>query len=98
MDPSQVGLVRSSPLAEGQAEVSESTESRDASIPAAVIRSFLWNLGAVLGIGLLLILLEARVDGDGDAPTRDRSDPAARLDRIKAGASDLRLILKQEKR
>lgn len=78
MDPSQVGLVGSSPPAEGGAELSESPESRDTSIPAAVMRSFLWNLGAVLGIGLLLIsgAQAARKAGNAGSPPEADETPA----------------------
>jgi tetratricopeptide (TPR) repeat protein len=39
--------------------------------------------------------LEARVDGDGDAMTRDASDPSAQLDDVALGARDLRLVLRR---
>ena len=37
--------------------------------------------------------IEARVDADGDPLTRSASEPSARVDRIKAGASGVRLVL-----
>lgn len=42
------------------------------------------------------LLIEARLDEDGDPTTRPPTDPKARLDRVKAGRSDLRLILKRQ--
>jgi tetratricopeptide (TPR) repeat protein len=41
------------------------------------------------------LLLEARLDEDGDPTTRPPTDPKARLDRVKVGRSDVRLILKR---
>jgi cytochrome c-type biogenesis protein CcmH len=38
--------------------------------------------------------VEARVDRDGDALTRDASDPSAHLDDVAAGSSSLRLVLR----
>ena len=42
------------------------------------------------------LLIEARLDEDGDPTTRPPTDPKARLDGIKVGRTDLRLILKRE--
>ena len=39
------------------------------------------------------VLIEARLDADGDPTTRDPADPRARLDDVKAGRTDLRLVL-----
>lgn len=41
------------------------------------------------------LLIEARIDSDGDPMTRSPSDPKARLDGVKLGASDLRLRLQR---
>jgi tetratricopeptide (TPR) repeat protein len=41
------------------------------------------------------ILIEARLDEDGDPTTRPPTDPKARLDGIRAGRTDLRLVLKR---
>ena len=41
------------------------------------------------------VLLEARVDSDGDPMTRSPRDPKARLDDVKAGSGDVRLVLKR---
>jgi cytochrome c-type biogenesis protein CcmH len=41
------------------------------------------------------LLLEARVDPDGDPMTRSPQDPAARLDDIKTGTTGVRLVLKR---
>jgi len=41
------------------------------------------------------LLIEARLDSDGDPTTRPPSDPKARLDRVKAGRTDLRLVLRR---
>lgn len=41
------------------------------------------------------ILIEARLDADGDPTTRDPTDPRARMDDVKAGRTDLRLLLKR---
>lgn len=38
--------------------------------------------------------LDARVDADGDAATKDPNDPRASLDRVALGRSDIKLILK----
>jgi tetratricopeptide (TPR) repeat protein len=40
------------------------------------------------------VLVEARLDADGDPTTREPTDPKARLDDVKAGRTDLRLVLK----
>lgn len=40
------------------------------------------------------LLVEARLDADGDPTTRAPTDPKARLDDVKAGRTDLRLVLK----
>jgi hypothetical protein len=42
-----------------------------------------------------VLLLEVRVDADGDASTRDPSDPKARQDDVKAGSAGVRLLLKR---
>ena len=42
------------------------------------------------------LLIEARLDEDGDPTTRPPTDPKARLDRVKVGRSDLRLVLKRQ--
>lgn len=41
------------------------------------------------------ILVEARADSDGDPMTRSPLDPAARADDVKAGVTNLRLVLKR---
>jgi len=41
------------------------------------------------------LLIEARLDADGDPTTRDPSDPKARADDVKAGRTDLHLVLKR---
>ena len=41
------------------------------------------------------LLSEARLDSDGDPTTRPPTDPKARLDKVKTGRTDLRLILKR---
>jgi tetratricopeptide (TPR) repeat protein len=41
------------------------------------------------------LLVEARLDSDGDPTTRPPSDPRARLDGLKAGRSDVRLVLRR---
>ena len=41
------------------------------------------------------LLIEARLDEDGDPTTRPPTDPKARLDRVKVGRTDLRLVLKR---
>jgi tetratricopeptide (TPR) repeat protein len=41
------------------------------------------------------VLVEARLDADGDPTTRAPTDPKARLDDVKAGRADLRLVLKR---
>jgi cytochrome c-type biogenesis protein CcmH len=41
------------------------------------------------------LLIEARLDSDGDPTTRAPTDPRARLDRVKAGQTDLRLVLQR---
>jgi tetratricopeptide (TPR) repeat protein len=41
------------------------------------------------------LLIEARLDEDGDPTTRPPTDPKARLDGVKVGRSDLRLVLKR---
>jgi len=41
------------------------------------------------------LLIEARLDSDGDPTTRPPTDPKARLDKVKTGRTDLRLILKR---
>ena len=42
------------------------------------------------------LLVEARLDEDGDPTTRPPTDPKARLDGIRAGRTDLRLLLKRQ--
>jgi tetratricopeptide (TPR) repeat protein len=37
--------------------------------------------------------VEARIDADGDASTREPSDPVARLDDVRAGTTGIRLVL-----
>jgi hypothetical protein len=39
------------------------------------------------------VLIEARLDADGDPTTRPSSDPKARLDDVKTGRTDVRLVL-----
>ena len=39
------------------------------------------------------VLIEARLDADRDPTTRDPADPRARMDDVKAGRTDLRLVL-----
>jgi hypothetical protein len=41
------------------------------------------------------VLLEARIDPDGDPMTRSPTDPRARLDDVKAGSGEVRLVLKK---
>ena len=41
------------------------------------------------------VLVEARVDSDGDPISRDPSDPSATLDDVQAGTMDLRLVLRR---
>jgi len=41
------------------------------------------------------LLIEARLDSDGDPTTRPPTDPKARLDRVKAGRNDVHLVLKR---
>jgi cytochrome c-type biogenesis protein CcmH len=41
------------------------------------------------------LLLEARADPDGDPMTRSPQDPAARVDDVKTGTTDVRLVLKR---
>jgi tetratricopeptide (TPR) repeat protein len=41
------------------------------------------------------LLIEARLDEDGDPTTRAPTDPKASLDRVKAGQTDLRLVLQR---
>jgi cytochrome c-type biogenesis protein CcmH len=41
------------------------------------------------------LLIEARLDSDGDPTTRPPTDPKARLDKVKVGRTDVRLILKR---
>jgi tetratricopeptide (TPR) repeat protein len=41
------------------------------------------------------LLVEARLDADGDPTTRPPTDPKARQDDVKAGSSDLHLVLKR---
>jgi len=40
------------------------------------------------------VLIEARLDGDGDPVTRPPSDPYGREDHVKLGRTDLRIVLK----
>lgn len=42
------------------------------------------------------LLIEARLDEDGDPTTRPPTDPKARLDGVKIGRTDLRLVLKRD--
>jgi hypothetical protein len=39
------------------------------------------------------MLIEARIDADGDPITRSPTDPKARLEDVKAGSSGIRLVL-----
>jgi len=41
------------------------------------------------------VLIEARLDEDGDPTTRPPTDPKARIDGVRAGRTDLRLVLKR---
>ncbi len=41
------------------------------------------------------LLIEARLDEDGDPTTRSPTDPKARLDRVSVGRTDLQLVLKR---
>jgi cytochrome c-type biogenesis protein CcmH len=41
------------------------------------------------------LLIEARLDEDGDPTTRPPTDPKARLDGVKVGRTDLRLVLRR---
>ncbi|HWE25359.1 MAG TPA: tetratricopeptide repeat protein [Myxococcales bacterium] len=40
------------------------------------------------------LLIEARLDSDGDPTTRPPTDPKARADKVKAGRNDVRLVLR----
>jgi hypothetical protein len=40
------------------------------------------------------VSIDARLDPDGDPLTRSDTDPRARLDNVKLGATGLRLVLK----
>jgi hypothetical protein len=42
------------------------------------------------------LLVEARLDEDGDPTTRPPTDPKARVDGVKAGRTDVRLVLKRQ--
>jgi hypothetical protein len=42
-----------------------------------------------------LLVIEARLDSDGDPTTRPPTDPKARLDKVKTGRTDVRLLLKK---
>jgi len=42
------------------------------------------------------LLIEARLDSDGDPTTRPPTDPKARLDKVKVGRTDVLLILKRQ--
>jgi tetratricopeptide (TPR) repeat protein len=42
------------------------------------------------------LLVEARLDSDGDPTTRSPSDPKARLEEVKAGRTDVRLVLTRQ--
>jgi hypothetical protein len=41
------------------------------------------------------LLVEARLDADGDPTTRPPSDPKARLDDVKAGSTGIKLLLQR---
>jgi hypothetical protein len=41
------------------------------------------------------LLIEARLDADGDPTTRSPDDPKARLDGVKTGRTDVRLLLRR---
>jgi len=41
------------------------------------------------------LLIEARLDEDGDPTTRPPTDPKARLDGVKVGRTNLKLVLKR---
>jgi len=41
------------------------------------------------------LLVEARLDADGDPTTRPPTDPKARQDDVKAGTTDVHLVLKR---
>jgi tetratricopeptide (TPR) repeat protein len=41
------------------------------------------------------LLIEARLDSDGNPLTRSPTDPTARLDRVKAGRTDVHLVLRR---
>jgi Flp pilus assembly protein TadD len=41
------------------------------------------------------VLIEARLDGDGDPTTRDPKDPYGRLDEVAVGTADARVVLKR---
>ena len=40
------------------------------------------------------LLVEARLDGDGDPTTRPPTDPKARVDDVKTGSKDVKLVLR----
>jgi hypothetical protein len=41
------------------------------------------------------LLVEARLDGDGDPTTRPPADPRARVDDVKTGSTGVKLVLKR---
>jgi hypothetical protein len=41
------------------------------------------------------LLVEARLDADGDPVTRPPTDPKARLDDVKSGTTNVKLVLKR---
>ena len=40
------------------------------------------------------LVIEARLDSDGDPTTRSPTDPKARVERVKVGRSDVHLVLR----
>jgi hypothetical protein len=44
------------------------------------------------------LAVEARLDSDGNAATRDPSEPFARLDRVKKGSDGVALVLESHRR
>jgi hypothetical protein len=41
------------------------------------------------------MLIEARLDADGDPMSRSKADPSDRRDDVKAGTTDLNLVLRK---
>jgi tetratricopeptide (TPR) repeat protein len=64
--------------------------------PAFPVRFELGERDAMMGQSFPNeVLVEARLDADGDPTTRPPTDPKARLDDVKVGRTDVRLVLKR---